>query len=75
MRTWNVLSLVDGVILECTLGTGDAEGDHIGIMLSIGAYDTLGLSIVDETDDVIFLKEGADDMLDLVKWCDIRIHT
>ena len=47
------------MILECTLGTGDAEGDHIGIMLSVGAYDTLGIAIVDETDDVIFLKEGV----------------
>ena len=44
------------MILEFILGTKDAEGDNLGIMISLGAYDTLGLAVVDETDDGIFLK-------------------
>ena len=38
----DIIGLIGGIALEYTLGTEDSEGDNIGIMLSLGAYDTLG---------------------------------
>ena len=53
MCIWYILGLVDGVILECTLGTENIEGVSLGTMLSPGAYDAIGLAVVDEANDCI----------------------
>ena len=61
-------------ILEYTLGIEYAKGGSIVIMIAFSTTDTLGIAVVDETNDGIFLKEVADDIILHVRWCDIVIH-
>ena len=43
---YGTLGLIDGVITEQKFGTEDTEFDKLGIMVSLGAKDTLGIHVV-----------------------------
>ena len=59
--------------MEYTLGTEYSKGDNIGIIISLGTNDTLGISVLNETNDGIFPKESADDIIGFIRWCGIII--
>ena len=44
-------------------------------MFSIGTHDTIGIDVVDEINDGIFINEVSGDTLGLTSWCDTETQT
>ena len=47
------------MILEYILVTEDDKGDSFRIILSLGTHDTLGITVIDNTNYVIVIKDST----------------